>query len=255
MNISVKLMAHTPEPTRMIALAARLCYTKGMTIQDLDKKTTDEYCERMVRKVVEAKHHSCLEHAVFTFGVEGVSRNFSHQMVRHRNTSYEQQSLHYLIANDGFNLATPPNMNPMQTIRWNQAKRVAFATYEEMIKEGIPREEARHILPSGIETKIVITANVRQWLHFVKLRICVVNCHEITVVAHKIKNILMEKMPVLESELGPTCHTEGVCYEGKKFCNAPWKLPCKVKGGKEDYTVENIQQLNEIKEAAKNDKN
>lgn len=247
MQPNVRMLAHTPDPTRVIAFAARLCYTQGMGIEQLNEKMTDKYCEKLVAKIVSNKHHSCLEHAVFTFGVEGVSRNFSHQMVRHRNTSYEQQSLHYTMAREGFEMAAPSTMNEVQKNNWICTKQQAWDTYKLLVDTGIPKEEARHILPSGIETKLVITANVRQWLHFVKIRSCVVNCQEIIVVAHKVRRFLLEVMPVLEPELGPTCHTDSLCFEGDKFCNAPWKLPCTIRGDGRNHTVSNKWDLNVLK--------
>lgn len=244
MNPSVVLIAHTPDPIRVMALSARLCYTQGMGIEALNKSLTDEQCERLVRKIIGNKHHGVLEHAIFTFGVEGVSRDFSHQMVRHRNTSYDQQSLHYTLAPDGFEMAQPPGLHAGEQKEWNKAKASAWKLYSELVKRGVPREEARHILPSGIQTRLIMTANLRQWIAFVKIRACIVNCHEITVVSHKIKGILEQHIPFLKEELGPTCWTEGVCYEGKKYCNAPWRVPCKVKGDGLDVTFETREEAN-----------
>ena len=213
-----------------MALAARLCYTQGMTIAALNDKLTDEACEKLVKKILQNKHLSVLEHAVFTFGVEGVSRNFSHQLVRHRNTSYEQQSLHYTLAGDNMEVAMPPGLTEEQKTRWKVVKDLCFAEYKKLVDAGVPREEARHLLPSGVETRLVMTANLRQWLHFVELRACVVNCHEIIVVAQKVKKLLQEQMPYLKESLGPTCWTQGTCHEGKKFCGSPWLDKCKVDG-------------------------
>ena len=232
MNPSVRLLKAgcSPDPLRAMALPARLCYTKGMTIEQCDLNLSDEQCEALVKKVLDSKHLSVLEHTVFQFGVEGVSRNFSHQMVRHRNTSYEQQSLHYTLANETMGVAAPASLTELQKSRRSVLNELAFRIYKDEVDEGVPREEARHILPSGIETKLVMTANLRQWLHFVTIRACVVNCQEILVVAHKVKKLLEAELPMLKPYLGPTCWTEGTCHEGKKFCDAPWKPTCVVSG-------------------------
>lgn len=232
MNPSVKILRAgcSPNPMRAMAVPARLCYTKGMTIEQVDQNLSDEECEGLVKRVLESRHMSVLEHAVFQFGVEGVSRNFSHQMVRHRNTSYEQQSLHYTLAGPDMEVAAPSSLTPAQKSRRAELKHQAFRVYEIEVSEGVPREEARHVLPSGIETKLVMTANLRQWLHFVQIRACVVNCQEILVVAHKVKKLLEAEMPMLRPHLGPTCWTDGTCYEGKKFCATPWKDTCVVSG-------------------------
>lgn len=230
MNPSVRLLNHTPNPVRSMALAARLCYTKGMTIEQVDQGLTDEKCMELFQKVLASRHMSVLEHSYFMFGVEGVSRNFSHQMVRHRNTSYEQQSLHYTMADESMEVAAPAGMTPKQVARRAALKSVAFQVYKDEVAEGVPREEARHNLPSGLETKLVMSANLRQWLHFVTIRSCVVNCQEILVVAHKVKKLLQGVIPELKPHLGPTCWTDGTCHEGKKFCEAPWKDKCLVSG-------------------------
>lgn len=230
MNPSVRLLDKTGQPMRAMALAARLCYTQGMTIEQVDKNLSDEQCEKLVLKVLASRHMSVLEHATFMFGVEGVSRNFSHQMVRHRNTSYEQQSLHYTLAGPDMEVAAPSGLSDEQKQLWGSAKDVAFKSYAALLQTGVPREEARHLLPSGVETKLVMTANLRQWLHFVQIRACVVNCQEILVVAHKVKKILEAELPMLRPHLGPTCWTDGTCHEGKKFCDAPWRDKCVVSG-------------------------
>lgn len=230
-----------------MALAARLCYTQGMTIEELNKKLTDDDCEKLVKKIISNKHHSVLEHAVFSFGMEGVSRNFTHQLVRHRNTSYEQQSLHFTLAPEGFSMAQPPALGKAEQADWDAAKLVTWKVYQKLIKKGIPREEARHILPSGIETRIIATANLRQWLWFVKIRSCIVNVHEAVVVSHKIKNSLESIIPFLKDELGPSCWTDGVCWEGKKYCQAPWRVPCHVRGDSLNKILETREEANSWK--------
>lgn len=231
MTPSVRLLPHsTPNPVRAMALAARLCYTQGMSIEEVDKNLTDQACEKLLDRVLQSRHMSVLEHATFMFGVEGVSRNFSHQMVRHRNTSYEQQSLHYTMAGDDMEVAMPAGLTEEQRLTWDSARNVAFLAYKRLTRDGVPREEARHLLPSGVETKLVMSANLRQWLSFVTVRSCVVNCQEILVVAMKVKKILEESMPILRPYLGPTCWTNGTCHEGSKFCKAPWRDTCFVSG-------------------------
>lgn len=236
MQPTVRLLDKTTNPLRSMALAARLCYTQGMTIEQVDKNLSDAKCEELVKKILDSHHMSVLEHATFMFGVEGVSRNFSHQLVRHRNTSYEQQSLHYTTAGDDMEVASPSGLTDLQRQRRGVIKDLCFKVYRDEISEGVPKEEARHMLPSGIETRLVMSANLRQWLKFVQIRACVVNCHEIIVVAHKVRNLLIAEMPMLKPYLGPTCWTDGTCHEGKKFCEAPWKDRCAVSGiGVEPY--------------------
>lgn len=230
MTPEVTLLTHTPNPTRIMGLSARLCYTQGMSIAQLNDKMTDEACEKLVLKILSNKHNGVLEHPVFTFGVEGVSRDFLQQMARHRHTSFDVQSLHYTVAQEGFNMAAPKGLGIVQREAWEKARESSWQVYKKLVAEGVPKETARHILPGGIETRLLMTACLRQWMTFVNLRVCDVNCDEIRTVAMKVKKHLEKLMPYLEPYLGPSCHTDSYCAEGKKFCSAPWKLPCKIQG-------------------------
>lgn len=93
--INVELLAHTPEPERLIARAAKLCYSKS-NISDITANMSDEDVEKFIGKLADMGHMSPFEHATFTFGIEGISRACSHQLVRHRIASYSQQSQRYV---------------------------------------------------------------------------------------------------------------------------------------------------------------
>ena len=95
--IKVKLLDYTPEPERVVAMAARLCYSAAGA-EELAERLSEEKVREMVRKMVKIGHGSTLEHASFTFGIEGVSRVLTHQLVRHRIASYDQQSQRYVAA-------------------------------------------------------------------------------------------------------------------------------------------------------------
>ena len=107
-SIKVKLLDYTPEPERVVAMAARLCYSASGA-EELAERLDEAAVRKMVRKMVKIGHGSTLEHASFTFGVEGVSRVLTHQLVRHRIASYDQQSQRYVAAH-GFAYITPPSI-------------------------------------------------------------------------------------------------------------------------------------------------
>ena len=216
MNPHVELKSDTSNALQAMVFAARVCYGKENEHVDLSGQV------KLIEKILKARHFSILEHCVLTFYITGVSRNFTHQLVRHRHMSFAQQSLHYTITNDATiaigSTVAKPHADLMQTYA-----RRAYDVYKVLIDKGVPREEARHILPSGIATKIVCTANLREWVHFVSIRSCAVNCEEIREVANQVNCLLTSAFPWLVNYLGPTCLTEVKCYEGAKSCGKPWQ--------------------------------
>ena len=108
MAIKVKLLAHTPNPDAVVAAAAKLCYSK-VGVEQISEKLTDEEVKRFVNHLVEMGHESPIEHVTFTFGIEGISRSCSHQIVRHRIASYSQQSQRY-VKLDQFEYIIPPEI-------------------------------------------------------------------------------------------------------------------------------------------------
>ena len=247
MEIKVHLLSKSENPLLSMAVAARLCYFKGKTFDELVSSLAPDTAtqERLVKQCIDHRHMSVLEHTMFMFGIEGVGRNFTHQLVRHRNTSYEQQSLHYLTAED-CNIAEPTFIEVDQKNLMEDCAANCFETYQKLLDMGLPKEEARHILPSGIETKIVATANLRQWMHFIRLRMCNVNCEEIRLVANKIRQKIIEIIPMMYPYLGPNCYTCSACVEGKRFCCKPMKLPIIVRDGSNVLAIlKNYQEVAE----------
>ena len=106
--IKVKLLEYTRDPERVVAMAARLCYS-AIGAEELSEKISDAEAQRMVAKMVKLGHASTIEHVSFTFGIEGVSRVLTHQLVRHRIASYDQQSQRYVAEHD-FEYILPPTI-------------------------------------------------------------------------------------------------------------------------------------------------
>ena len=106
----VQLLTHTPDPEQVVSAAARLCYSAAAIDQLLEKNRTDRDREALLRKILSLGHFSVLEHASFTFGIEGISRACSHQLVRHRLASYSQQSQRYVSHKERFDAVTPPSI-------------------------------------------------------------------------------------------------------------------------------------------------
>ena len=216
--VQVELLEYTPNPETTVAMAARLCYSSS-DISQLAAGMSQEEASRLIRMLYRMGHLSPFEHASFTFGISGVSRAMSHQLVRHRIASYSQKSQRY-VAERGFLYVLPPS------IRNNEEARRLFAaemaaieqTYSRLVEAGIPREDARYVLPNACETQLVATFNARSLLNFFRLRCCTRAQWEIRAVANKMLLLVRKVAPTIFEKAGPSCISEGVCHEGKMSC-------------------------------------
>ena len=216
--ISVKLLEHTPAPERVVAMAARLCYSAAGAAE-LAEKMTDEQVNKLVQKIVKLGHASTLEHVSFTFGVEGVSRVLTHQLVRHRMASYSQQSQRYVAEHD-FEYIVPPSVaaDEKMKAKFTELMKAIRETYDAMTEAGIPKEDARYVLANATETKIVVTMNARELMHFFNLRCCNRAQWEIREMAYKMLAEAKKAAPVLFKNAGASCVETGRCPEGTMTC-------------------------------------
>ncbi|HEY4715523.1 MAG TPA: FAD-dependent thymidylate synthase [bacterium] len=212
------LLNYTPDPEKAVAVAAKLCYSSS-DIAKLKSKLEPPQVEKLLRKIVRMGHHSVLEHANFSFGVEGISRAASHQLVRHRLASYSQQSQRYVVFKDNVNFITPPSVsgNPGAKKIFERCLESSFRTYRELMQIGIPAEDARFVLPNASETRIIVTMNARELHHFFRLRGCRRAQWEIRSLAMEMQRLVKQVAPLLFERAGPGCLTGG-CTEGEFYC-------------------------------------
>lgn len=217
----VYLLTHTPDPERAIAMAAKLCYSPS-NIGELRGMVEAESQEAFLDKIIGMGHLSVLEHAVFTFGIEGISRATSHQLVRHRVASYSQQSQRYVRAGKDFEFVIPHTINQNEEHRERFVKAVEglHRIYSELVDAGIPAEDARYLLPNAAATKIIVTMNARELLHFFTLRCCERAQWEIRDMACEMLKLVKEITPVIFKKSGPGC-VRGKCPEGVMTCGRP----------------------------------
>ncbi|MFH0861794.1 MAG: FAD-dependent thymidylate synthase [Candidatus Altiarchaeota archaeon] len=195
--MKVTLLRITQDPEELIASSARICYASEPKAQDADKK--------LIRNLRDWGHFSAFEHSSATFQVEGVSRACTHQLVRHRIASYNQQSQRY-VNEKGFEYVTPATVekDPKAKKKYDQTVEAVRKAYEELIALGIPKEDARFLLPNACATKIVLTMNFRELRHFIKLRGAKDAQWEIRQLAHEMLAILKEKAPNVFDDLMPS---------------------------------------------------
>ena len=216
--MKVQLIQHTPNPQRVVAMAARLCYSP-IGAEELAETMTDKQVENLLKKIIELGHTSTLEHATFTFAIEGVSRVLTHQLVRHRIASYSQQSQRYVSEHD-FEYIVPPTIaaNEEALRKFESLMQTVRQTYDELVALGVDKEDARYSLTNATETKIVVTMNARSLQNFFNLRCCQRAQWEIREMARLMLLEVKKVAPILFAKSGPLCVAEGFCPEGKMSC-------------------------------------
>lgn len=205
--MTVDLISHTQYPVIVCGTAAAIC-------------TGSENPNSALMGAMSCGHESVAEHASFTFRIEGVSRVLLAQLTRHRLASYSVQSQRYCGVKLEF--VVPDTIKKMG---WEQAYTMqmqeCYATYNLMIHEGVPEEDARYIIPQGITCNLILTMNARELLHFFSLRCCNRAQWEIRELADRMRDLCMENAPLLFRRSGAPCQRGEKCPEGKKSCGHP----------------------------------
>lgn len=216
--VKVELLDYTKDSEKLIASAARLCYSpRGVT--ELMNNMTENKVNNLVNDLLIMGHESPFEHTKVTFGIEGISRACSHQLVRHRIASYSQQSQRYV------NMGCPDYVVPDSVRMDAQALGYYFHIlgevtkyYNALVVLGIPEEDARYVLPNATETKIIVTMNFRALFNFFRLRCCNRAQWEIRMVADEMLKQCKKIAPNVFKLVGPPCVVDGKCNQGKMSC-------------------------------------
>ncbi len=225
----VVLLSYTQNPVDVIYSAMRQCYSKDFAGDVFEAKdVSSEEKERLIHYVLSCGHESPLEHVNFTFAIEGISRVCSHQLVRHRLASYSQQSQRY-VQLDEFEAIIPPSIYQIEEARklfldlmdkvkdtYKKLSSILESSASGDIKKAI--EDARYVLPGACETKIVVTMNARELLHFFSLRLCLRAQWEIRALAEEMLSLVKSILPSVFEGAGPKCVRLGYCPEGKFSC-------------------------------------
>jgi thymidylate synthase (FAD) len=220
--MDVRLLFHTPEPERAVAAAARLCYAPVGAAELLETMGEDAI-RRVLKTIITSGHTSTLEHASYTFAIDGVSRALTHQLVRHRLASFNQQSQRYVSYAEEPTFIIPPSVaaNPEALKRFKASCAADFSAYRELIEAGVAPEDARYLLPNAMETKIVVTMNIRELLHFLELRCCRRAQWESRELALRMLELAEPTAPYIFMDAGAACR-RGPCPEGKMTCGDPY---------------------------------
>ena len=220
--MQVELLYHTPDPERAIATAGRRCYAP-VGAAELMETMPEDRVKSVLSTIMKSGHFSTLEHASYTFAVDGVSRALTHQLVRHRIASFNQQSQRYVKYTEGLSVIKPESVvADAATERvFDDAIAASLEAYAKLLEAGVPAEDARYLLPNAAETKIVITMNVRELLHFFGLRCCNRAQWEIRAMADEMLALAKPTAPYIFMDAGAPC-IRGACPEGKMTCGNPY---------------------------------
>ena len=252
MSLSVKLINCSQNPEKIIAAAAKLCYSPSGT-QDVLDGLTAEKTEKFIDMLASLGHESPIEHASYTFAIEGVSRSLLAQLTRHRLASYSVKSQRY-VKEGQFEYITPPEIENLPEAKklYIKAMEDDQKTYNELtdilmkkhiktlLESGMDEkqaekqaekmaiEDARFVLPNACETKLIMTINARSLMNFFHHRCCSRAQWEIRELACQMLNLVREVSPVLFKNAGPSC-VKGACPEGKMTCGKAIEMREKFK--------------------------
>ena len=204
--MKVELIAYTPTAAGVCCDAAAIC-------------TDSNNGYRSLQHSLASGHESVLEHAVFTFRIEGISRVTLAQLTRHRLASFSVQSQRYVKMND-WKAVIPDTITKSKFLQEaDEQIRHSMDLYRRMVEAGIPAEDARYVTPQAITTNLVMTMNARELRHFFSLRCCNRAQWEIRHLADEMLRLCRKEAPILFETAGPGCVT-GNCPESRP-CGQP----------------------------------
>lgn len=254
--MKVTLIAHTPQPEHTVAAAARLCYSPA-SIDEVMEKLDEQKTASFVDMLATIGHESPIEHAVFTFGIEGVSRSLLAQLTRHRIASYSVQSQRY-VAEKAFEYVVPPEIAAVPEaaeefrlameedqrhytrltaclVARHKAALMDAGMEEKAAEKAAEKqaiEDARFVLPNACTTKIIMTMNARSLMNFFRHRCCNRAQWEIRSLAEQMRMLCVQAAPHLFKNAGPPCLT-GPCPEGKMSCGRAPEMRRRYAGDEE----------------------
>jgi thymidylate synthase (FAD) len=214
--LKVRLLCYTKD-AELLCGAAALTSTKSGSPSEIFEKMDLDTAKRIIRRVTGYGHFSVIEHASFTFSIEGVSRAMTHELVRHRIASYTQQSQRFVTYDTLVKYVIPQSVtnNAEAKSLFDQTLEKISETYQNLLRMGVPKEDARFILPNAAKTNIIVTMNARELRHFFNLRCCTRSQWEIREVAIEMLKQAKKNAPALFENAGPSCVELGYCPEGK----------------------------------------
>ncbi len=194
-----ELLWVTPDALSVIEAAGRTCYKS-------ESKIEAGSADAFVQKILARGHESVIEHASASLRLV-TDRGITHELVRHRVASFSQESTRYCnYAQERFGreiaVLQPPGLNADQADAWRTACMAAETAYFAMLEAGASPQLARSVLPTCLKTEIVMTANFREWRHFLNLRLAGAAHPQMIDLAARIHALLKDACPPVFEEIG-----------------------------------------------------
>jgi len=206
--MNVKLLSTTDEPLRVIWTAARTCYSDLFpeSLWDDASEVSADRWQVIFEHLYFSGHHSVFEHVNFTFAISGVTRQTTHQLVRHRHGSYSQQSMRYVDFTDA-----------SYNIPVNEVCTDIFKAYSDLLVSDVPAEDARRILPIGTETNLVVTYNLRSLINLASERRCIFAHAEIRSLVNQMRSEVSKVFEPFGRAMAIKCQKLGYCPEERNL--------------------------------------
>ena len=213
-DIETELIRWTHSPAELVDIAAQHCMKQPENIGSA--KAND----RLITYLLEAEHENPFEHVVYTFRVNGLSRSGMAQLIRHRIASYTFTSQHYQTYSD-YPFVIHPDYDGLP--EWFEVFNACLKAYDQLLLRGVPKEEARQVLPNAMSTGFVMTINARSLVNFLRLRLCKRNCAEIMALAWSMRRLAITHFPELFNQVHTMCVMDGKCNQGAMSCGEPYQ--------------------------------
>jgi len=209
-DIKVTLLRKTENPLDLMDGVSRVTMSK-------DFKTKSEKSKAIVKFLLKGNHTAPLEFIDYTFLIEGASRSFLSQITRHRMASFMSSSQHYMNYSD-FPHAIMKNLTDEQKMAFEQSLNDSVDAYKTLINLGVPKYEARQVLPNSCAVNLYVKMNARSLMNFFNLRLCYRNTEEIQIVAEKMLKLCRGHFPELFDNIGPDCFQTN-CKQGRMMAD------------------------------------
>lgn len=229
-DMSIEVIQSTPNPNQMLRLACDITMRQKLGLGECQSPTQ---MAQLIKFLLDAEHGNPLEHIIFTFLVKHTSRSFMAQATRHRIGTFTLSSQHYQDYRGYPYIIHPEYVEEFERPMDDDNKLNVFdqltVMYEAMIDRlGIPKEEARQILPNAAGTNLLWTVNASSLVNFLRKRCCNRNLTEMRIFANRIHNLVSHLWPEYTQWLGPQCYMDR-CKQGK--------MQCKEGGWDDDVTI------------------